>query len=571
MTVVRSSHLMTLLNSGKVLVTGGSTPLSSLSSAELYDPATGIFTATGSMTTGRGEDTATLLNNGKVLMGAGFNVFGSMDLYDPATGLFTATDNMTTSRSQHSATLLNSGKVLIAGGCCGLASAELYTPPTLTPQGLVSIAVTPSNSSVLPSGAQKFVATGTFGDNSTQQLASVTWSSSNNAIVTVTDDATNSGVAYGVAPAGSATISACAGLICGSSTVTTGAAPIITSANSAVFTVGALGSFTVTATGSPTPVLVESGTLPTGLTFNTSTGLLAGTPATGTDGTYNLTFRAQNGIGSDAVQSFTLSIVLAPVISSFTAASDTIVLGSSTTLTPVFSNGAGSIDNGIGVIASGAAKTVTPTSTTTYTLTVTNAAGTSVTASAKVTVNNPIPTITSLAPAHANAGAAISTLTVNGANFILGAVVNFSGKAETTTFINATQLTATVPAADNAVGGSVQVTVTNPAPGGGASAAQTFTADSFTETEPSNTATVAAGQPAQFTIMIAPSTNGFSNTVTLGATGLPQGADATFSQNPVVAGAAVTMTLTTTARSSLGNWNSDCPHNSDWARRPSCS
>jgi hypothetical protein len=226
-------------------------------------------------------------------------------------------------------------------------------------------------------------------------------------------------------------------------------------------------------------------------------------------------------------------------------------LGSSTTLTPVFSNGAGSIDNGIGVIASGAAKTVTPTSTTTYTFTVTNAAGTSVTASAKVTVNNPIPMITSLAPAHANAGAAISTLTVNGANFILGAVVNFSGKAETTTFINATQLTATVPAADNAVGGSVQVTVTNPAPGGGASAAQTFTADSFTETEPSNTATVAAGQPAQFTIMIAPSTNGFSNTVTLGATGLPQGADATFSQNPVVAGATVTMTLTTTARSSL--------------------
>jgi hypothetical protein len=51
--------------------------------------------------------------------------------------------------------------------------------------------------------------------------------------------------------------------------------------------------------------------------------------------------------------------------------------------------------------------------------------------------------------------------------------------------------------------------------------------------------------------MIAPSTNGFSNTVTLGATGLPQGADATFSQNPVVAGATVTMTLTTTARSSL--------------------
>src|ERR1700681_2008910 len=50
--------------------------------------------------------------------------------------------------------------------------------------------------------------------------------------------------------------------------------------------------------------------------------------------------------------------------------------------------------------------------------------------------------------------------------------------------------------------------------------------------------------------MIAPSSNGFSNTVTLAATGLPQGAQATFSQNPVGAGATVTMTVTTTARSS---------------------
>jgi hypothetical protein len=226
-------------------------------------------------------------------------------------------------------------------------------------------------------------------------------------------------------------------------------------------------------------------------------------------------------------------------------------LGGSTTLTPVFSNGNGAVDNGVGVVTNGAATMVTPTSTTIYTLTVTNAAGTSVTAMAKVTVNNPIPTVTSLSPAHANAGAAISILTVTGANFVSGAVVNFNAKAEATKFVSSTQLTATVPAADNAQGGSLQVTVTNPLPAGGTSAGQTFTADSFTATIQVNTAMVAAGNPAQYSIIIAPSTNGFSNTVTLAATDLPQGAAAMFSQNPVAAGNTVTMSVSTMARSSV--------------------
>jgi hypothetical protein len=142
-------------------------------------------------------------------------------------------------------------------------------------------------------------------------------------------------------------------------------------------------------------------------------------------------------------------------------------------------------------------------------------------------------------------------LTVNGTNFVAGAVVNFNGKAEPTTFLSASQLTAAVPAADNATGGSMPVTVTNPAPGGGTSAGVNFTADSFTESVPSKTATVSAGQPAQFTIMIASSTNGFSNTVMLSATGLPQGSTATFNPNPAASGAIVTMTVATTAHNSL--------------------
>jgi hypothetical protein len=182
---------------------------------------------------------------------------------------------------------------------------------------------------------------------------------------------------------------------------------------------------------------------------------------------------------------------------------------------------------------------------------VTNAAGTSVTASITVAVGNPVPIVISLLPAHANAGAAMSILTVAGTNFVSGAMINFNGKAENTTFVNASQLTATVPAADNSQGGSLQVTVTNPAPGGGTSAGQPFMADSFTPTAPTATATASAGQPAKFAIVIAPSSNGFSNSVTLAATGLPQGTQVTFTPNPAVAGATVEMTITTTARNSL--------------------
>jgi putative Ig domain-containing protein len=76
--------------------------------------------------------------------------------------------------------------------------------------------------------------------------------------------------------------------------------PAITSGNITTFTVGANGTFTVTATGSPTPTRSESGALPSGVTFNAATGVLSGTPAAGTVGTYNISFNASNGVGSDA-------------------------------------------------------------------------------------------------------------------------------------------------------------------------------------------------------------------------------------------------------------------------------
>ena len=91
-------------------------------------------------------------------------------------------------------------------------------------------------------------------------------------------------------------------------TVATSSSPAITSVNSTAFSVGVSGSFTVTATGVPTPTLSESGSLPSGVSFNTSTGVLSGTPASGTNGSYSVTFTASNGVGSNATQTFTLTV-----------------------------------------------------------------------------------------------------------------------------------------------------------------------------------------------------------------------------------------------------------------------
>jgi hypothetical protein len=115
----------TLLPDGMVLVAGGEDAnFNPLSSAELYNPATGTWSHTGSMTSPREGQSATLLNNGQVLMAEG----GVADLYNPATGKFTATGSMLSVHAAPVGTLLPDGDVLVTGK--GQTFAEMYHPAT---------------------------------------------------------------------------------------------------------------------------------------------------------------------------------------------------------------------------------------------------------------------------------------------------------------------------------------------------------------------------------------------------------------------------------------------------------
>ncbi len=131
----REGHTATLLPNGKVLVVGGAGfgrgYARPLSSAELYDPASGSWTTTGSMINARLGHTATLLPNGKVLVASGDG--GGAELYDPATGRWTSTGWLNTERYGHTATLLPNGKVLVAGGWTMLAArSRLFPAPSCT-------------------------------------------------------------------------------------------------------------------------------------------------------------------------------------------------------------------------------------------------------------------------------------------------------------------------------------------------------------------------------------------------------------------------------------------------------
>ena len=146
MTSPRVLHTATLLRNGKVLITGGRDNNGNvLQSTEIFNPQSGSFTPAASMNSPRAGHIAVPLKNGTVLLAGGADQSGPVataEIFDPATGIFTSTDdafpgtgtNMQVPRYGASVNLLSKGQILIAGGVDGsgnpVNTAELFDQAT---------------------------------------------------------------------------------------------------------------------------------------------------------------------------------------------------------------------------------------------------------------------------------------------------------------------------------------------------------------------------------------------------------------------------------------------------------
>jgi hypothetical protein len=147
----RWMHTATLLTDGRVLIVGGRSnnctvncPFFALNTAEIFDPATGLFTATSPLNIARFGHTATRLRDGRVLIVGGQTTDAlatdgvpvpTVEMFDPVTGRFTVGGNLVLARSSHTATMLNNGKILIAGGfrvgsIIATERTEIFDPAT---------------------------------------------------------------------------------------------------------------------------------------------------------------------------------------------------------------------------------------------------------------------------------------------------------------------------------------------------------------------------------------------------------------------------------------------------------
>ncbi|ABQ89655.1 beta strand repeat-containing protein [Roseiflexus sp. RS-1] len=282
-------------------------------------------------------------------------------------------------------------------------------------------------------------------------------------------------------------------------------APTISSISPATAVAGN-GGFTLTITGTnfvTNSVVRWNGSNRT-TTFVSSTQLTAAIPASdvATAGTANVTvFNPAPGGGTSNTATFTITNP-SPTITTISPATTVAGSGGFTlTITGTnFVTGAVVRWNGnnrtTGFVSSTVLTATIPASDVatagTANVTVFNPApGGGESGAATFTITNPSPTISSISPATAVAGSGGFTLTITGTNFVNGAVVRWNGSPRPTTFVSSTQLTAAIPASDIATAGTANVTVFNPAPGGGESGAVTFTIQDNT-----------VGSPQQYRVML---------------------------------------------------------------------
>ena len=224
---VRYLNTTTLLSDGKVLVTGGAITRFPSSSGETYDPVAKTWTGTGNMTIGRYAHTAALLPDGTVVVAGGIGQpiscgkactgyipTSKVEIFNEATGKFTATAPLGQSLAYHSLTLLTSGRALEDGGsattsiCCVVTNtASIYTPLTLTFSasslnfGLLQIGLSSPSQTVTVTNVSghsvTFTSIASSGDFSQSNTCPTSMSAGQNCTITVTFAPTAAGTRTG--------------------------------------------------------------------------------------------------------------------------------------------------------------------------------------------------------------------------------------------------------------------------------------------------------------------------------------------------------------------------------------
>jgi len=345
-------------------------------------------------------------------------------------------------------------------------------------------------------------------------------------------------------------------------TITVTQPPAITSANTTTFVVGTPGTFTVTATGTPTPALtLTSGTLPTGVSFNAGTGLLAGTPAPGTGGSYPLTFKAANGVLPDATQAFTLVVNQAPAITSANTTTFTVGSSGSFTVTatgsplPSLTLTAGVLPSGVTFTSATGLLSGTPAAGTggSYSLTFTAANGVAPNATQSFTLTvNQAPVLTSADTATFTVGSA-GTFTVSATGFPTPTLALATGSLPAgVSFAPATGMLSGTPAPGTAGSYALSFTASN---GVLPVAMQSFTlvVDQGPAITSANTTTFTAGTPGTFAVT---ATGAPAPTLALTGGSLPSGVTFTAATGVLagtpVAGTGGSYPLTFTASNGVG-------------------
>jgi hypothetical protein len=164
------------------------------------------------------------------------------------------------------------------------------------------------------------------------------------------------------------------------------------------------------------------------------------------------------------------------------------------------------------------------------------------------TINNPVPQENSLSPTIAIPAGAGLTMSVSGSNYNASSVVLINGAALPTTFVNSTLLQTMIPAIDMAQSAVLNVAVKNPGPGGGITAASSFTVADYSLTAQAASATVNAGGTTTFNLLLEPPSSGvpYPSPISFAASGLPAGATASFAPSTPITLASASSTVTLT-------------------------